>query len=120
HSPPSPALTDTPFAHLRPDKQLTHRRRIGEQVLLLNYLQYGVGGGAGQVISAKRGSQHAVFGRDGRMDQDPPDREPISHAFGHADDVGLYTGFLMSEKPAGPSVSRLDFIQDHQRPVPAA
>src|SRR5690606_18386840 len=80
------------------------------QIFLLNHFQYGQCCCAGQLITTKGSSQHAMFGLYRRCNQNPSYWEAVPHSLCHRIDVCINACIIVREKFTTSSVATLNTI----------
>src|SRR5690606_35610491 len=90
---------------------------ILNQTFFFKNIQNSNAGGAGQMVSAKSGTQHSRPGFYFGLNECPANRKTVSHSFCNSDDVWFNFSVLVGKKLSAAPVTRLDFIQNKQTSV---
>ena len=123
--PLTPVNTCCSFSNLRQLFQFVQQIRahaggVVDEVLLLDDVEHGQRGGAGQVVAAEGGAQLSVHGGEHRADEHTAHGEAVTDALGHGDEVGADALVLVGEELAGTSVAALNLVEDEHRVVAGA
>ena len=92
---------------------------LGEQLLLLEDIEHGEGGGAGQRVAGEGAAEAAGGGAIHHVGaaQHARERQAAGHALGHRDQVGDHAAVLDGEQLCGAPEAALDLVGDQQDAV---